>query len=459
MVGFRPGVIVGVALLAVGCAVATTIAPSELRGQGESLSEITAVGRSDYSSPVRPGTDEPEELSRFQGSGYYTPASINKHSDNVERNEIFSDESDPSYLLSIFQNRMLQNADEGKLNKIATTTPKIIDGYLVDVNKYGWMGGLVTVASGKQYICGANYIGSFDGFHFVLTAAHCISQSFERAIAVFNTNNLRNAVSSNDTIWLINYHTKVIHESYNPVDILNDVGIVIFNDEIDVEPTIAYLADHSLHLEDQETVSVIGYGYTAYNIPGDDYTPAENADYELREVEMQIFPDDNCAQIYHNVSLITDMESEVCAFSKGKGSCHGDSGGPLIATRGSQKVVVGLVSWGVQCADTMPIYPDVYTRISFYKSWIEDAVYSIAGSSSFLRFYGNESVGDSETLATENFSTPVPTQLSAPTVQDFVEATSVNSPAPTMAPNSSSGTLINLFLVCLFAVLSDSILK
>ncbi len=51
-------------------------------------------------------------------------------------------------------------------------------------------------------------------------------------------------------------------------------------------------------------------------------------------------------------------------------SCSGDSGGPIFAECANGDVVlVGVVSWGVACAEAE--YPGVYTRLSMYstQSW------------------------------------------------------------------------------------------
>lgn len=45
----------------------------------------------------------------------------------------------------------------------------------------------------------------------------------------------------------------------------------------------------------------------------------------------------------------------------------GDSGGPLV----NNGVIVGIVSWGVPCSMG---FPDVYTRIESYHSWIDSVI-------------------------------------------------------------------------------------
>eukprot|EP01083_Nonionella_stella_P111039 325486_1 len=59
---------------------------------------------------------------------------------------------------------------------------------------------------------------------------------------------------------------------------------------------------------------------------------------------------------------ITD--NMLCARGNNKDSCQGDSGGPLV----DGDVLVGVVSWGIGCAD--PSFPGVYARVSRAADWI-----------------------------------------------------------------------------------------
>lgn len=53
------------------------------------------------------------------------------------------------------------------------------------------------------------------------------------------------------------------------------------------------------------------------------------------------------------------------------GYIQGDSGGPAVITEGSEPLLVGIVSFGDGCGK--PTHPGVYTRVSKYIDWIENA--------------------------------------------------------------------------------------
>ncbi|EDS30016.1 serine protease [Culex quinquefasciatus] len=62
--------------------------------------------------------------------------------------------------------------------------------------------------------------------------------------------------------------------------------------------------------------------------------------------------------------------SQLCAGAEaGKSSCHGDSGGALVATVDGYAYGYGIVSYGRACGKEH--IPVVYTRVTSFLDWIE----------------------------------------------------------------------------------------
>lgn len=72
--------------------------------------------------------------------------------------------------------------------------------------------------------------------------------------------------------------------------------------------------------------------------------------------------------IQKNIFINDVAPTMICAGvdEGGKGSCNGDSGGPLTV----QGIQVGITSWSNGCV--RPDFPTVYTRVASFIDWIED---------------------------------------------------------------------------------------
>jgi hypothetical protein len=103
---------------------------------------------------------------------------------------------------------------------------------------------------------------------------------------------------------------------------------------------------------------------------------------------------------------ITD--NMLCARVKGGGkdACQGDSGGPLVGTNDDGDLVqVGVVSWGIGCAEAA--FPGVYSRVSRVWDWIEEEV--CANSASPIPDHYNCGQGGSTPPPPTPKPTPKPT--------------------------------------------------
>ncbi|RHZ02330.1 hypothetical protein DYB35_012557, partial [Aphanomyces astaci] len=86
----------------------------------------------------------------------------------------------------------------------------------------------------------------------------------------------------------------------------------------------------------------------------------------LLEVGVDTVNQEQCTKWLSGHSVDASM---LCAGGKvGEDACQGDSGGPLtVETNGSAKLV-GVVSWGLECAEKNK--PGVYGRISMAREFI-----------------------------------------------------------------------------------------
>jgi len=267
---------------------------------------------------------------------------------------------------------------------IKTTTPEIkpfvVGGGDGKASELPWQVYLEIEKGGTTYACGGTLVTD----RWVVTAAHCINR-FESS-SVFSPvhadqltvysggidRSLKDDMSNNSVIQVVanplydhSTHTGDIAllQLSKPVE-LPAQAIRLMDDALQVDADLEF--DHGV----RNNVVLSGWGRTS--------TDGIKSTNILQKIVLDGTDDDSCALAWGWSGFETSF---ICANAYNKGSCSGDSGGPLIwqdknaisdNDRGYR--LAGVVSFGnaQQCA--LNSLPDVYTQVSSVYDWIVDEI-------------------------------------------------------------------------------------
>ncbi|CAL1683671.1 unnamed protein product [Lasius platythorax] len=203
----------------------------------------------------------------------------------------------------------------------------------------------------SSHFCGGSVLSEY----YVITAAHCVEGKSASGVKVIAaTTNLHQPQLTNEVTQIR------VHEKYNPSDSwINDIALLKVKDSFKTSATLQYVPlppkGHVVNANDVAVVS--GWGRIRQGGPTTE---------KLQRVNIVIADQTYCSNVYKSMGYNV-YSTQVCAYDPKveKGSCHGDSGGPLTV----DGKLVGLVSWARGCASTA--YPTVYTRVVSYLDWIK----------------------------------------------------------------------------------------
>ncbi|XP_023952572.2 transmembrane protease serine 9-like [Bicyclus anynana] len=222
---------------------------------------------------------------------------------------------------------------------------------------------LTTGNLSRTKVCGASLISN----RHVLTAAHCM-----RSVGGNNpVSSLRGWAGTNR--WAsggtsIRFSRGLMHHLYHHATIKNDIGIYTASANIPLSSSVQVIALSWDFIGANVQTRVTGWGATSHGGP---LSP------NLLELRAPTVDGQRCvnevrrvaAQVNIRVPHV-DPAIEICTFhSPGRGTCHGDSGSPLVRTDRNQQI--GIVAWGVPCARGAP---DMFARVSAYRTWIQNAM-------------------------------------------------------------------------------------
>nr|ABZ04015.1 serine protease 7 [Costelytra zealandica] len=224
---------------------------------------------------------------------------------------------------------------------------RVVGGSDAGIGQYPFIVSLRS--SANSHFCGATIINTGN----LLTAAHCIvSRSTANTFVVAGTNTLNSGGITYSTSRLM------VHGNYNSDTFANDVAVIKLASPLSLSSTVARVGLNTATTGAVASI-IIGWGRTTAN----GATPNN-----LQHLNANTITHAQCQTSWG--SSVTD--SQICTLSTvGKGACNGDSGGPLV--RNDNKAQLGIVSLGFSCAEG---FPDVFTRVSSYITWINGAVAS-----------------------------------------------------------------------------------
>lgn len=251
----------------------------------------------------------------------------------------------------------------------ASPTERIVNGQPADQGEYPAQGFLLVDTNpgpGESLAqCGGTLVGSRQ----FLTAAHCAVDNADAPLPPQNFNVFLGEVDQ------INFSsarhfvtTNTVHEAYDGPGHRNDLAMMTLSQPVSFEPLRVVEPEETSLWAPGVPARIIGWGTTSFGGSASDV---------LLEANVPMVSDSACTSAYGGLFDATTMVCAADSQAPFHDTCQGDSGGPLMTPDRAEFALVGVVSWGIGCADGT--HPGVYARIGqgALNTWVLEKLFAV----------------------------------------------------------------------------------
>lgn len=245
-----------------------------------------------------------------------------------------------------------------------TATASVIGGHNATIEQYPSLAFIEGVAATSGYACTGTVVAP----RVVLTAGHCVEDIESSSITepthiavATGVSNLRKIARDQ-----ISEVTQVLaYPNFDPTKLQGDAGLLILAQPVTAPPiALATTAEAPLY-EAGDELTIAGWGI--------DNRTTGHAPDQLQAATVPIEEASRCKQGTRRFYPFYDPTHQLCTLDVPNfkiTSCHGDSGGPAIATRTDGTMVeVGVTSLGDGTCN--PSSPAVFTRVDQIQPWVQ----------------------------------------------------------------------------------------
>ena len=241
----------------------------------------------------------------------------------------------------------------GFLSCEAARRPYIVGGKDAAVGAWPWQASLQRHGS---HSCGASLISD----RWLVTAAHCVGEALSTYTIILGMHD-REGMSQGEPV---RYGVAKIvkHPRWRPriPGFPNDIALVELSKPAVMGKYVSTIemADTGEGFAGEPECYITGWGRTK---GGSDLPNI------LQEANIDVYTQADCKKTMFGQIL---GDYHICIGKRFKsGSCQGDSGGPLACKVAGKWKLAGATSFGV--AGCRPAFPTVYSRVSYFRSWIQ----------------------------------------------------------------------------------------